>query len=455
MSVYVNNITIDTGAYFSRDFYLDNIDGSPLDLTGYTAASQIRKHPDSVNATANFTVAFIDRTNGRIRVSLGRTTTAEIKPGRYMYDVMFTEPEGSATNAGVWSTLDADNSGSYRGYTNSAWTSFMNTYAYSRIPQSGFLSSNPDPYGVETDSYIVTFPHSGSYQIEAAADNVGTVTINGTTFNAVDFNDTNVGVGSIYLDKGNHTITLTQQNIQNAFDTFAGNPVGLAVSITYIGGSGVGKKSIVLEGNILATQDITPQCLVTSYTNAAFGAISEDGAHDSGIGSGLTQITINDIGEYGVVAFGHYDNSCTDLPNLTTKFQDSTYMDQIQNYLLLGGIVMYIGEYNSCGDTAAHNTRLGLLGTSMRLNNISISPSTASLALTGQVASNFPATWSHDVTNSLEVNSGTAIYSSGSNVTVAYEKYGNGAIILVGDSNGSSKTPQNYYSAFRDLVLYG
>ena len=309
MSVYVNNITIDTGAYFSRDFYLDNIDGSPLDLTGYTAASQIRKHPDSVNATANFTVAFIDRTNGRIRLSLGRTTTAQIKPGRYMYDVMFTDDSGD--------------------------------------------------------------------------------------------------------------------------------------------------KSIVIEGNVLASQDITPQCLVTSYTNAAFGAISEDGAHDSGIGSGLTQITINDIGEYGVVAFGHYDNNCTDLPNLTTKFQDSTYMDQIQNYLLLGGIVMYIGEYNSCGDTAAHNTRLGLLGTSMRLNNISISPSTASLALTGQVVSNFPATWSHDVTNSLEVNSGTAIYSSGSNVTVAYEKYGNGAIILVGDSNGSSKTPQNYYSAFRDLVLYG
>ena len=309
MSVYVNNITIDTGAYFSRDFYLDNIDGTSLDLTGYTAASQIRKHPDSVNATANFTVAFIDRTNGRIRVSLGRTTTAEIKPGRYMYDVMFTDDSGD--------------------------------------------------------------------------------------------------------------------------------------------------KSIVIEGNILATQDITPQCLVTSYTNAAFGAISEDGAHDSGIGSGLTQITINDIGEYGVVAFGHYDNSCTDLPNLTTKFQDSTYMDQIQNYLLLGGIVMYIGEYNGCGDTAAHNTRLGLLGTSMRLNSVSLSPSTASLALTGQVASNFPATWSHSLTNSLEVNSGTAIYSSNSNVTVAYEKYGNGAIILVGDSNGSSKTPQNYYSAFRDLVLYG
>lgn len=95
MSVYVNNIIIDTGAYFSRDFYLDNIDGTSLDLTGYTAASQIRKHPDSVNATANFKVGFIDRTNGRIRVSLAKTTTAGINPGRYMYDVMFTDDSGN------------------------------------------------------------------------------------------------------------------------------------------------------------------------------------------------------------------------------------------------------------------------------------------------------------------------------------------------------------------------
>ena len=311
MSVYVNNITIDTGAHFSRDFYLDNIDGSSLDLTGYTAASQIRKHPDSVNATANFTVSFIDRTNGRIRVSLGRTTTAEIKPGRYMYDVMFTDDSGD--------------------------------------------------------------------------------------------------------------------------------------------------KSIVIEGNVLASQDITPQCLVTSYTNAAFGAISEDGAHDSGIGSGLTQITIDDISEYGVVAFGHYSANCLDLPNLTTKFQDSTYMEKIQDYLSLGGVVFYIGEYGGCGDTAAHNTRLGLLGTSMRLINItSGSNISAPLQLTGQVASNFPASWTHSAVGQIELNSGTAIYGRDqSTITVAYEKYGSGAIVLVADSNEISKNPQNYYTGFRDLVLYG
>jgi len=91
MAVYVNNITVDTGSNFFRDFYLDNADGTPLDLTGYTGKSEVRKHPDSVGAAATFTVSFIDRTNGRFRLSLDRYVTEKIKPGRYSYDVLFTD----------------------------------------------------------------------------------------------------------------------------------------------------------------------------------------------------------------------------------------------------------------------------------------------------------------------------------------------------------------------------
>jgi hypothetical protein len=93
MTVYVNNITINTGEYFSRDFYLDNVDGTSLNLVGYAASSYIRKHPESLNPTAKFNVGFVDRDNGRIRVSLASTITATIKPGRYVYDVLFTDTE--------------------------------------------------------------------------------------------------------------------------------------------------------------------------------------------------------------------------------------------------------------------------------------------------------------------------------------------------------------------------
>ena len=91
MAVYVNNITINTGEYFSRDFYLDNVDGTPLNLVGYAASSYIRKHPESLSPTAKFNVGFIDRDNGRIRVSLASSITSTIKPGRYVYDVLFTD----------------------------------------------------------------------------------------------------------------------------------------------------------------------------------------------------------------------------------------------------------------------------------------------------------------------------------------------------------------------------
>tara|TARA_B100002019_G_C21273373_1_gene603723 strand:- start:5590 stop:6627 length:1038 start_codon:yes stop_codon:yes gene_type:complete len=94
MAVYVNNITLNTGQNFYRDFYLDNADGTSLDLTGYTGASQVRKHPSSLNAAASFTVTFVDRTQGHIRVSLTRNQSQDIKPGRYMYDVMLTDNSG-------------------------------------------------------------------------------------------------------------------------------------------------------------------------------------------------------------------------------------------------------------------------------------------------------------------------------------------------------------------------
>ena len=96
MAVYVNNITINTGAYFSKDFYLDNIDGSSLNLAGYGASSYVRKHPSSLNTAAEFTVGFVDRDNGIIRLSLSSEDTAKIKPGRYVYDVLASVGVGTA-----------------------------------------------------------------------------------------------------------------------------------------------------------------------------------------------------------------------------------------------------------------------------------------------------------------------------------------------------------------------
>ena len=456
MAVYVNNITLNTGEYFSRDFYLDNIDGSPLNLTGYTAASQMRKHPESVNATADFKVGFIDRANGRIRVSLATTTTRLIKPGRYVWDLMFTEGNPQ-TSSGVWSTLEANNPGSYRGHTNVGWSSFMNTYAYSRVPQSGSLSSQPDPYDVKTDSYTVFFPYDGVYQIDANADNVGSITINSTTFTANIFSATNPGVGTISLTRGNHTVTLTQQNLDNGQDDFADNPVGIAASISYVGGTGYGKKSIVIEGNVLATQDITPSCVITVYANEEVGIIEETSGSASGV-------SINDIRNYGVIHIGVNFNQCSKfaIGSSSTRdmLEDATQRQQLIDYMSVGGVVWLNVEWwngsangDGCSNRDNINAMLTLLGTEIRTNSDSRTQGSARSTETSVINSNFPASQSQDA--SVVFTGGTPVFVDGTEIITTYEKIGNGILYVSGDTNTFSgpSYPENYYNALRSLVL--
>ena len=60
-------------------------DGVPIDLTGYTGTSQIRKHYSSSNSVS-FTVQFND-TSGEVILSLTPDQTNNMTPGRYVYDV--------------------------------------------------------------------------------------------------------------------------------------------------------------------------------------------------------------------------------------------------------------------------------------------------------------------------------------------------------------------------------
>ena len=46
-AVYVNNIAIDAGEDFNQDYTLYETGGKVIDLSGYRAKAQIRKHPDS------------------------------------------------------------------------------------------------------------------------------------------------------------------------------------------------------------------------------------------------------------------------------------------------------------------------------------------------------------------------------------------------------------------------
>mgnify|MGYP007000289287 len=73
--VYVNNIAIDAGEDFNQDYTLYETGGKVIDLSGYRAKAQIRKHPDSKTAI-DFSISFPNRTNGILNLSIARWTSS-------------------------------------------------------------------------------------------------------------------------------------------------------------------------------------------------------------------------------------------------------------------------------------------------------------------------------------------------------------------------------------------
>jgi hypothetical protein len=92
------NLTIEQGTDFEVAFTVRNKNGAPLNLLSYTATSSLKKHYTST-ITYPFAVTFIDRSKGRISISMAHTQTSTISGGRYVYDVVLISPSGTKTRA--------------------------------------------------------------------------------------------------------------------------------------------------------------------------------------------------------------------------------------------------------------------------------------------------------------------------------------------------------------------
>ena len=306
MAVYVNNISINSGTNFYRDFYLDDVNGNSIDLTGYTGKSEVRKHPESVGAATTFSLTFVDRPNGRIRLTLSDQQSKKIKPGRYCYDVMFTD------------------------------------------------TSN--------------------------------------------------------------------------------------------------KKSIVIEGNILVSPDITPQCIRTNYTYK-FGFIPNDSQTVTSSGqlqsSTVDEISLSQINDYGVVILGYADRCGGMAENISFIQNNITTLEQ---YLANGGVIWFRGEHagGGCAPAQPQNDALAALGTNIRVRGTS-NVSNTTTNISGSTV--LPATLNHSATNGLD--GGIALYETSTNgvISVAYQKIGNGVVFVNADVNGSFTSPSDeLYDGIRDLV---
>ena len=91
MAVYVTNLLIKTGTTFDQVFTLeDGVSNSPVNLTNFGVAAQMRKHPAAKTGVTTFTSSIFDAVGGKIQIGLSTTQTAELKPGRHVYDVFTT-----------------------------------------------------------------------------------------------------------------------------------------------------------------------------------------------------------------------------------------------------------------------------------------------------------------------------------------------------------------------------
>jgi hypothetical protein len=81
------NLLLEQGATFHYETTLNDANSEPLSVTGFSADAQMRKHFES-NTAYSFDLTLAD---GLLTMDMANTVTATIEPGRYVYDVYFSD----------------------------------------------------------------------------------------------------------------------------------------------------------------------------------------------------------------------------------------------------------------------------------------------------------------------------------------------------------------------------
>lgn len=95
MAAY-SELQLEQGATFSTTINVEDTQGAAINLSGYTANSQIRKSYYSSSAY-NLTATVTGIANGEITLSMTAANTANISSGRYLYDLLITSPTSIKT----------------------------------------------------------------------------------------------------------------------------------------------------------------------------------------------------------------------------------------------------------------------------------------------------------------------------------------------------------------------
>lgn len=90
------NMLIQQGVSYNQTITLkDSITGTPVDISGCSAAAMIRGNYNDVEPAAIFTTFIGSGTDGAIQISLTPSQTSNIAIERGLYDIELTYPNGT------------------------------------------------------------------------------------------------------------------------------------------------------------------------------------------------------------------------------------------------------------------------------------------------------------------------------------------------------------------------
>lgn len=97
MPAYVE-LYIDQGVNFNNIINLTNdVTNTPINVAGYTITSQLRRSYYSANASGNITCTVTDAANGEITMTMTPANTANLRAGRYIFDVRMEDLAGTVS----------------------------------------------------------------------------------------------------------------------------------------------------------------------------------------------------------------------------------------------------------------------------------------------------------------------------------------------------------------------
>ena len=103
MALYTSNLALTTDSDYSQIFTLQNAEThSPTNLTGFTIASSIRKHP-AAKRGEGFEATIINAAAGKIRLGMSGIKSRKLadegffRTGRYVYDVVIADSASERT----------------------------------------------------------------------------------------------------------------------------------------------------------------------------------------------------------------------------------------------------------------------------------------------------------------------------------------------------------------------